>query len=486
MKIDGAIFDVDGTLLNSMVMWDNISYDYLRAMGKTPRKDLTDQLRERSLYQAAEYFISDYGIEGQTPEQVMQGINDMIEDFYMKEVTLKDGVLEFLKKLKKSGTRICAATASDRYLVEGAFKLNGILEYFDAIFTCTEVGSGKDTPEIFNKAFEFLGTKKENTYVFEDAYFALLTAKKAGFNVVGIWDITTDLQKDDVKNAADIYINSYSEMEKYMMKKVLTIAGSDCSGGAGIQADLKTFSAHGVFGMSVIVSVVAENTSRVIDIEDVSPDMIKKQIDAVFEDIGVDAVKIGMLSTPECMEAVAEKLNEYKPENIVIDPVMYAKNGCPLMDPNSIGTLIEKIIPLADVLTPNIPEAEKIANVKIETVDDMKNAAKIIYKMGCKNVLVKGGHYMGDAVDVLYDGTDFHCFETVRIDTKNTHGTGCTYSSSIASNLANGLCVPKAVEKSKKYVTTAIKHSLAIGKGHGPTHHFYDLYNEGIKWMDRD
>lgn len=148
------------------------------------------------------------------------------------------------------------------------------------------------------------------------------------------------------------------------MKKVLSIAGSDCSGGAGIQADLKTFSAHGVFGMSVIVSVVAENTSRVIDIQDITPDMIEKQIDAVFEDIEVDAVKIGMLSTPECMKAVAKKLLQYKPQNVVIDPVMYAKNGCPLMNPTAVSTLIDTVIPLADVLTPNIPEAEKIADIQ--------------------------------------------------------------------------------------------------------------------------
>ena len=152
------------------------------------------------------------------------------------------------------------------------------------------------------------------------------------------------------------------------MKNLLTIAGSDCSGGAGIQADLKTFAAHGTFGMSVIVSIVAENTARVIDIQDVTPDMIEKQMDAVFEDIFPDAVKIGMLSTPECMQAVAGKLKEYKPQNIVIDPVMYAKNGCALMQPYAIDTLIKTIIPLADVLTPNIPEAEKIAEMKIETV----------------------------------------------------------------------------------------------------------------------
>lgn len=150
------------------------------------------------------------------------------------------------------------------------------------------------------------------------------------------------------------------------MKNLLTIAGSDCSGGAGIQADLKTFAAHGTFGMSVIVSVVAENTARVIDIQDVTPDMIKKQMDAVFEDIFPDAVKIGMLSTPECMQAVAEKLTEYKPQNVVIDPVMYAKNGCALMQPYAIDTLIKTIIPLADVLTPNIPEAEKLPEWKLK------------------------------------------------------------------------------------------------------------------------
>jgi len=263
------------------------------------------------------------------------------------------------------------------------------------------------------------------------------------------------------------------------MKKVLSIAGSDCSGGAGIQADLKTFSAHGVFGMSVIVSVVAENTSRVIDIQDVSPDMIKKQIDAVFEDIAVDAVKIGMLSTSACMEAVAEGLRQYKPNNVIVDPVMYAKNGCPLMEETAVDALIEHIIPLADILTPNIPEAEKIAGRAISSVADMEAVAVQIYKMGCKGVIIKGGHKEGSALDVLYDGNGFTHFETERIATKNTHGTGCTFSSAVASQLALGLPVAVAVSKAKEYVTTAIRHSLAIGKGNGPTHHFYDLYKKG-------
>lgn len=264
------------------------------------------------------------------------------------------------------------------------------------------------------------------------------------------------------------------------MKKVLTIAGSDCSGGAGIQADLKTFAAHGVFGMSVIVSVVAENTSRVLAIQDVTPEMIQQQIDAIFEDIGTDAVKIGMLSSPGSMEAVAAKLREYQPANIIIDPVMVAKNGCPLMNPEAIDTLIRVMIPLADVLTPNLPEAEKITGMPITSPGDMEKAAVLIYQMGCKNVLVKGGHATGDALDVLYDGEHFYQYNAKRIPTKNTHGTGCTYSSAIAANLALGMDLPKAVERAKQYVTTAIEHSLSIGKGCGPTHHFYELYQHGL------
>jgi len=263
------------------------------------------------------------------------------------------------------------------------------------------------------------------------------------------------------------------------MKKVLSIAGSDCSGGAGIQADLKTFSAHGVFGMSVIVSVVAENTSRVIDIQDITPDMIAKQIDAVFEDIEVDAVKIGMLSQSDCMEAVAMKMKQYVPRHVVIDPVMYAKNGCPLMNPIAIETLVKTIIPLSSVLTPNIPEAEKIAGIKIADGRDMETAAAKIYQMGCKNVLVKGGHAVGNAMDILFDGNEFYRFSAERIDTKNTHGTGCTYSSAIAANLALGFDTREAVNRAKEYVTVAIQHSLSIGKGYGPTHHFYQLYKNG-------
>ena len=269
------------------------------------------------------------------------------------------------------------------------------------------------------------------------------------------------------------------------MKTALSIAGSDCSGGAGIQADIKTFSAHGVFGMSVITSVVAENTFRVIEYQDVRPDIIELQIDAVFEDIPPDAVKIGMLSCRETMLAVAGKLREYRPRNVFVDPVMYAKNGCALMDPDSIDTLIEEIVPMADVITPNIPEAEKMAGMTIASRDEMVYAARKIHAFGCRAVLVKGGHGLtgagasADAVDTLYDGAEFYHYSARRVDTKNTHGTGCTLSSAIASNLALGMPVFKAVERAKTYVTTAIEHALELGRGNGPTHHFYNLYHSG-------
>ncbi|MDR3349416.1 MAG: bifunctional hydroxymethylpyrimidine kinase/phosphomethylpyrimidine kinase [Acidaminococcales bacterium] len=260
------------------------------------------------------------------------------------------------------------------------------------------------------------------------------------------------------------------------MKKVLSIAGSDCSGGAGVQADLKTFSAFGVFGMSVIVSVVAENTARVIGIQDVSPDMVEKQMDAVFEDIGADAVKVGMLSSVECMAAAAGKLSFYAPDNIVVDPVMYAKGGAPLMREDAVSFFVRTVLPLADVLTPNIPEAEAIAGLKIKNPADMRRAAEIMHGMGCKNVIVKGGHGAGEAIDVLFDGERHHCFGGERINTKNTHGTGCTYSSAIAACLALGYGVEESAARAKEYVTDAIRHAPGIGKGNGPTHHFYGLY----------
>ncbi|BCJ93119.1 hydroxymethylpyrimidine/phosphomethylpyrimidine kinase [Anaerocolumna cellulosilytica] len=260
------------------------------------------------------------------------------------------------------------------------------------------------------------------------------------------------------------------------MKHVLTIAGSDCSGGAGIQADLKTFSALGTYGMSVITSVVAENTSRVISIHDLPPSVLSDQLDAVFEDIQVDAVKVGMLSDVTIMETVVHKLTFYKPPFIVIDPVMSAKGGQALMKSDALTALIDKIVPLAYILTPNIPEAETMTGLSITTVEDMKIAANRIYSMGSKYVLLKGGHLKGAALDLLYDGNSYTTYSSERILTKNTHGTGCTFSSAITACLAKGLPVEKAIDKAKEYITGAIRHALPIGKGHGPTNHFFSFY----------
>ncbi len=266
-----------------------------------------------------------------------------------------------------------------------------------------------------------------------------------------------------------------------MIKTALTIAGSDCSGGAGVQADLKTFSANGVFGMSVIVSVVAENTVHVISVEDISPKVIKEQIQAVFEDMPVHAVKVGMLSSIECMHAVAEGLKTYQPTYTVIDPVMIAKGGHALMQPDALEMLKQEIIPLAYLLTPNIPETEAIVGYEIKTKTDIERAAADIYALGAKNVLIKGGHLEGDAIDYLYDGNAFLTYTTKRIQTKNTHGTGCTLSSAITANLAKEYPLNEAVQRAKEYVTTAIEHALPLGHGHGPTNHFYTLYKKGLE-----
>lgn len=268
------------------------------------------------------------------------------------------------------------------------------------------------------------------------------------------------------------------------MKKVLTIAGSDSCGGAGIQADLKTFSANCVYGMSVITAITAQNTNGVFAVQDIDEDIIKAQIDAIFTDIAVDGVKIGMVSKVSTINAISEKLKQYKPINVVLDPVMISKSGYYLLKPESKKALINKLIPLADIITPNLLEAEEIlkeANsdiTEIKTVEDMEKAAKEIYNLGAKNVLIKGGHMKGEAVDVLYDGENISHFHSERIHTKNTHGTGCTLSSAIASNLALGFSVKDAVKNAKEYITTAIIHSLEIGHGVGPTNHFYELYKK--------
>lgn len=267
------------------------------------------------------------------------------------------------------------------------------------------------------------------------------------------------------------------------MKQVytaLSIAGSDCSGGAGIQADLKTFSALGVYGMSVITSIVAENTSRVRSVYDVPPEMVAEQLEAVFEDIDTDCIKLGMLKKPELMETVLRKLKKYKADRVVCDPVMLSKDGSCLMEPEAVSFLKREIIPVCTVFTPNIPEAEVLLGETIASFADMKQAAEALCGMGCKNCLLKGGHFSGNPADILFDGKKFHVFTAERIPTKNTHGTGCTLSSAICAYLAKGETVFNAVKKSKAYITGAIAGGLEIGKGNGPLDHFYFIKNTDL------
>ncbi|MGX2961200.1 bifunctional hydroxymethylpyrimidine kinase/phosphomethylpyrimidine kinase [Peribacillus sp. JNUCC 23] len=259
------------------------------------------------------------------------------------------------------------------------------------------------------------------------------------------------------------------------MKTALTIAGSDSGGGAGIQADLKTFSAHHVFGMSVITAVTAQNTVEVRSIQTMSQEIIRDQISAVFDDIEVHAVKIGMLGSAETIETVAEMLDTYKPQHIVLDPVMIAKSGDQLLEEDAVEALKKRLLPMATLVTPNIPEAETLAGITIQSKQDLYEACQIIEQLGAKAILLKGGHSAGDPNDLFYDGTNYSWLNGERIHTKNTHGTGCTLSSAIAANLANGLEIEAAIRQSKEYITQAIRDSFAIGNGHGPVNHFYQF-----------
>ncbi len=266
------------------------------------------------------------------------------------------------------------------------------------------------------------------------------------------------------------------------VNRILTIAGSDSGGGAGIQADLKTITVLGGFGMSVITALTAQNTLGVQGIYGVPENFVEKQFDSVATDIGIDAAKTGMLANSRIIKAIAGKIREYKIDILVVDPVMVAKGGAPLIENEAKQSLIEELLPLAFVITPNIPEAEVLSKIKISSVDDMKKSAKIIHNLGAKNVVVKGGHLAGDAIDILYDGKKFHEFISERIDTKNTHGTGCTYSAAIATFLANKKSVLEAVIMAKKYITDALKFSLSLGSGHGPTNHFAPVLRDSQRY----
>ena len=256
--------------------------------------------------------------------------------------------------------------------------------------------------------------------------------------------------------------------------RVLTVAGSDTGGGAGIQGDLKTITVLGGFGMSVVTALTVQNTLGIREIYELPPDFVARQFDAVAEDIGIDAVKTGMLPNRGIMEVVVQKIRQYGLEKVVVDPVLAAKRGETLISSEAVPLLIEKLLPLTFVVTPNVPEAEVLSGIVISSPEDMRKAAEIIYRSGVKNVVIKGGHLEANetaALDILYDGRTFHEFSAPRIDTKDTHGTGCAYSAALATFLAEGRDVRDAAASAKTYITAAIRHSFRIGKGQGPVNH---------------
>ena len=265
------------------------------------------------------------------------------------------------------------------------------------------------------------------------------------------------------------------------MKTALTIAGSDCSGGAGIQADLKTMTMNGVYAMSAITALTAQNTTGVRAIREVTPEFLEQQLDAIFEDIYPDAVKIGMVSSSELICVIADRLRCHKAKNVVVDPVMVATSGSSLMKTDAVQTLAEKLLPAAALVTPNIPEAQVLSGKTIESKEDMLSAAKFIGDTyGCA-VLLKGGHSINDANDLLYADGEMVWFEGKRINNPNTHGTGCTLSSAIASNLAKGFDLAMSVKRAKDYISDALNAQLNLGQGSGPIQHNFDLQGEYAK-----
>lgn len=259
-------------------------------------------------------------------------------------------------------------------------------------------------------------------------------------------------------------------------KQVLTIAGSDSGGGAGIQADIKAMSANGVFAMSVITAITAQNTEEVTDVFEVPPPVVAAQLDAVFDDFEVAAVKTGMLGSAATIEVIASLLKPQNVANLVVDPVMVSKSGHPLLKPDAIDAMRSRLFPMALVVTPNVLEAQHLSGIEITSLADARRAAKVIARLGSRYVLIKGGHLPTNrATDLLYDGRFFHVFKGEPIETPHTHGTGCTFASALAAHLALGKPIVEAIQAAKTYVTEAIRHSLAIGHGHGPTDHFYFL-----------
>ena len=480
--IKGAIFDVDGTLLDSMEIWEDVAIRFLKSIGVEAEPDLPEVMFTMSLPEGAAYVKEHYRLTRETDE-IIQGVLDIIRKYYEETAPLKPGVTKILEELSGKRIPMTVATSNNKEEVEAAFKRLGIASYFSRIFTCEEVGAGKTRPDIYMKAAEYMGTRPEETVIFEDVLHAIRTAKKAGFLAVGLYDEASKADQEEIKKEADWYAKSMEGldiMESQKLKVVLTIAGSDSSGGAGIQADIKTMQANGVYAMSAVTALTAQNTTGVTGIMEVTPEFLGKQLDAVMKDIRPDAVKIGMVSSGKLIKVIAEKLKEYQIEKIVVDPVMIATSGSRLISENAIATLQTYLLPIATVITPNIPEAEVLAGMEIAFEKDMIEAAKKINETYHCAVLCKGGHSLNDANDLLYENQNATWFHGKRINNPNTHGTGCTLSSAIASNLAKGYSLEQSIERAKAYISGALEAMLDLGAGSGPMNHGFDIKSEFV------
>lgn len=485
-EIRGVIFDVDGTLLDSMEIWEDVGERSLRNIGIEPEEGLGQKLFAMTIDEGVAYVKKKYALD--EPEEILKdAMLEEVAHFYEEEAPLKAGARELLSRLKEAKVPMMVATSSDKRLIKAAFERLGILNCFKNIYTCDDVGAGKDQTDIYHACAKELGLEPSEILVFEDAIHGATSAKKAGFVLVGVYDRFSEAGQEILKKIADFYAGDlvtaaakldFTDKCAGTKKTALTIAGSDCSGGAGIQADMKTMQANGVYAMSAITALTAQNTLGVTGIFEVTPEFLGQQLDAVFTDIYPDAVKIGMVASGDLVKMIAGKLREYKAENIVVDPVMVSTSGSSLISEEAKEVWKKELFPLATVITPNIPEAEVLSGRKITSADDMEEAAKMLCETYHCAVLLKGGHQINDANDLLYADGKSRWFYGKRIDNPNTHGTGCTLSSAIASNLAKGYRLEEAVERAKTYISGALSAMLDLGAGSGPMDHGFDIGGE--------
>ena len=392
--IKGAIFDIDGTLLDSMPIWENAGARYLATLGIKAKPDLKERLDALSLPEGAIYMQKEYGLSV-SAEDILEGVNQVVKDFYYKEAVMKPGAYALVKRLKENGVKLIIATATDKEMAKAALIRNGIWQDFMGMLTCEEAGAG---------------------WVLEDSLYAVKTATEAGFPVCSIYDTYSVGNAKEIQRLSNIYVRDFSEIGDYSfsnMKTVLTIAGSDSSGGAGIQADIKTLTVHKVYAMTCITALTAQNTVGITEIMPVPAEFFKKQMESIFTDIKPDAVKIGMIASKEQAEIIAEYLEKYSIKNVVADPVMISTSGTVLVEETTRKILYEKLYPKVSLLTPNIPETEFLSGIKI--------------------------------------------------------------TSAVAANLAKGFPVEESVKKAKAYISGAIRAMLNLGQGNGPLNHMWDL-----------